>query len=322
MNLHENKELFADAILAASQAKEDGGLGVKQVFIEKDYWISRSLKLLSESADAELAVFKGGTSLSKAYGLGSKFSEDIDIAITTDKQRTDNQTKSLISRISHAMADGLDEVEMPDTRKYSKYRKVYYAYPMLQSSTVLSPIKPGLIQLEVVSFANPYPFRKVRIGSMLTDFLLQSGRPDLVHEYGMDTFEVNVLDLKRTAAEKLVSLLRHSLADDYIPELRAKIRHFYDLHFLWQDEDCKEYLLSKEFRDDFRKLFAEDQIRFKEPNGWQNRTIAESPLITSFIAVWDELKSVYEQELPELAYRDVPESETIITSFLELMKVI
>lgn len=27
MNLHENKQLFADAILAASQAREDGGLG-------------------------------------------------------------------------------------------------------------------------------------------------------------------------------------------------------------------------------------------------------------------------------------------------------
>lgn len=322
MNLHENRELFTDAILAASQAKEDGGLGVKQIFIEKDYWISRSLKLLSLSGDAELAVFKGGTSLSKAYGLGARFSEDIDIAITTDRQRTDNQTKTLVSRISHIMADGLDEVEMPDTRKFSKYRKVYYAYPMLQSSSALSSIKPGLIQLEVVSFANPYPYRKVRMGSMLTDFLLQSGRSDLVYEYGMDTFEVNVLDLKRTAAEKLVSLLRHSLADDYVPELRAKIRHFYDLHFLWRNEDCKEYLLSKEFRDDFQELFAEDQARFNEPNGWQNRTIAESPLITNTNVVWEELKSVYEQELPELAYLAVPESGVIIKSFQELIKVL
>ena len=40
MNLHENKQLFADAILAASQAREDGGLGIKQVFLEKDYWIT------------------------------------------------------------------------------------------------------------------------------------------------------------------------------------------------------------------------------------------------------------------------------------------
>lgn len=60
MNLHENKQLFADAILAASQSREDGGLGIKQVFLEKDYWITRSLKLLSESRDADSAVFKGG----------------------------------------------------------------------------------------------------------------------------------------------------------------------------------------------------------------------------------------------------------------------
>ena len=41
MNLHENKQLFEDAILAASQSREDGGLGIKQVFLEKDYWITR-----------------------------------------------------------------------------------------------------------------------------------------------------------------------------------------------------------------------------------------------------------------------------------------
>ena len=58
MNLHENKQLFADAILAASQAREAGGLGIKQVFLEKDYWITRSLKLLSEGRDAESAALR------------------------------------------------------------------------------------------------------------------------------------------------------------------------------------------------------------------------------------------------------------------------
>lgn len=320
MNLHENKELFVDAIIAASQAKVDGGLGVKQVFIEKDYWISRSLKLLSESADAELAVFKGGTSLSKAYGMGARFSEDIDIAIINDEQRTDNQTKSLVSRITHTMSCGLKEVVMPKTRKFSKYRKVYYAYPMLPFSDSPISIKPGMIQLEVVSFANPYPFRKVRMGSMLMDFLLQAGRKDIVDEYGMGAFEVNVLDLKRTATEKLVSLFRHSLADDFISELRAKIRHFYDLYFLWQDVECKRYLQSEEFKNDFQKLFLEDQERFKEPDGWQNRLLCESPLFVNLNAVWDELKSVYESELPELAYRSVPKADVVVDSFRDLIR--
>lgn len=37
MRLHENWDLFSDALQAASQPVEDGGLGIKSIFIEKDY---------------------------------------------------------------------------------------------------------------------------------------------------------------------------------------------------------------------------------------------------------------------------------------------
>ncbi len=37
MRLHENWELFSDSLQAASQPVEDGGLGIKSIFIEKDY---------------------------------------------------------------------------------------------------------------------------------------------------------------------------------------------------------------------------------------------------------------------------------------------
>ena len=47
MRLHENWELFSDALQAASQPVEDGGLGIKSIFIEKDYWICRSLSLMN-----------------------------------------------------------------------------------------------------------------------------------------------------------------------------------------------------------------------------------------------------------------------------------
>ncbi|MBQ1209104.1 MAG: nucleotidyl transferase AbiEii/AbiGii toxin family protein [Bacteroidales bacterium] len=320
MNLHENKELFADAIVAASQPKVNGGLGIKQVFIEKDYWISRSLLLLSESDDVDLAVFKGGTSISKAYGLGYRFSEDIDIAITEDVSRSENQTKSLLSRISKTMSKGLVEEQLPNTRKYSKYRKVYFKYPVIQNVNTVGAIKPGQIQLELVSFANPYPFHKVEIGCLLLDFLIQNGRVDIAQEYGLRKFKVNVLDVKRTATEKIVSLLRHSLANDYIPELKSKIRHFYDLYFLWQNKECKAYIQSDEFKRDFNNLFAEDQARFKEPLGWQERGVEDSPLLIDFENVWAELKSVYESELHELAYQSIPEPSQIMKIFKEFIK--
>ena len=65
------------------------------------------------------------------------------------------------------------------------------------------------------------------------------------------TFAVMVLDKRRTATEKLVSLMRCSLADDPMTQLSAKIRHFYDLHYLLHDEETNGYLKSDAFRADF-----------------------------------------------------------------------
>lgn len=318
MNLHENNDVFTAAIQLASTPKQEGGLGIKQIYIEKDYWICRSLKQLSECKESEVAVFKGGTSLSKAYLLGNRFSEDIDIAITSDSQRTDNQTKSIISRISKIMSTGLEEVPNPATRKYSKYRKTFYRYPVTTENGIIGAINPGQILLEIVSFANPYPYQKVFIKSFLTEYLENMGRNDIIEAYGMQGFEIQVLAKSRTATEKLVSLIRHSLSADYISELKAKIRHFYDLHFLWNDPESRAYLESAEFKTDFKALLSSDQAQFKEPEGWCDKKVSDSPLISSFDIVWSELKETYSKELPELAYQAIPSPESVAKSFKEL----
>lgn len=315
MNLHEDSNVFEDILTAASLSVDQGGIGVRHAFLEKDYWVTRALRNLAESRFASQAVFKGGTSLSKACGVGYRFSEDIDIAVTSDFGRSDNQTKTLVGGIVKAMSKGLEEVLLPDTRKFSKYRKVYYRYPQLSTRKDFGAVRNGLIQLEVVSFANPYPFRRRRAGSLIRDFLLLRGREDMIGYYGLDEFEVNVLDLGRTATEKMVSLTRQSLGDDYQGGLRAKIRHFYDLHYLLQDADCRTYLDSGAFVSDFGRLLAEDQARFVEPAGWQSRTLADSPLVKNFDSVWNSLRPVYERELSELVYRALPKSEEVAASF-------
>lgn len=315
-NLHNDKKMFNDVLIAAAQPKSEGGIGINLVMLEKDYWLTRALQLLAESRFVEQAVFKGGTSLSKACGVGFRFSEDIDIAITSDPSRTDNQTKNLIGGIDKVMSMELEEVEMPDTRKFSKYRKVFYHYPTIGNAQRLDAMKPGLIQLEVVSFANPFPFRKRKVSCLLRNFLLMRGREDLAEQYGLTEFEVNVLDLERTATEKLVSLIRHSLGNDYLGGLRSKIRHFYDLHYLLQNEACKAYLESEAFAADFRHLFAEDQARFDEPEGWQSRTVADSPLLRDFDAVWAYLSPLYESELVGLVFQPtIPDAADVAASF-------
>ena len=47
--------------------------------LEKDVWVVWALSVLFASPLASLLTFKGGTSLSKAYGAINRFSEDIDL---------------------------------------------------------------------------------------------------------------------------------------------------------------------------------------------------------------------------------------------------
>ena len=49
--------------------------------IEKDWWVTMTLKALFNASFSENMVFKGGTSLSKGWNLIELFSEDIDLAI-------------------------------------------------------------------------------------------------------------------------------------------------------------------------------------------------------------------------------------------------
>lgn len=49
--------------------------------IEKDFWVTEMLQHLFTLPYADKMVFKGGTSLSKVWGLIRRFSEDMDIAI-------------------------------------------------------------------------------------------------------------------------------------------------------------------------------------------------------------------------------------------------
>ena len=74
MNLHDNQSLFAAAVQFASRNKEDGGLGIKPIFIEKDYWICRSLKFLSDSEVSGKAV-DGFNLLSNVQFLDSDFTQ-------------------------------------------------------------------------------------------------------------------------------------------------------------------------------------------------------------------------------------------------------
>ena len=79
MNLHEQSQDFQELVTNVSQQ-----LKIEEIYIEKDYFVVLALKHLSQSDHRANGIFKGGTSLSKAYGAINRFSEDIDMAILND----------------------------------------------------------------------------------------------------------------------------------------------------------------------------------------------------------------------------------------------
>src|SRR5947209_17296475 len=54
------------------------------VVLEKDFWACWLLGILFESEFASSLVFKGGTSLSKVFGVIERFSEDIDLSLSPE----------------------------------------------------------------------------------------------------------------------------------------------------------------------------------------------------------------------------------------------
>ena len=102
--------------LAMLQQTEVGHPGVNQVAIEKDWWVTVTLKALFQTDCRDSLIFKGGTSLSKGFNIIERFSEDIDLAINhsffgiegTSKSQREKLRKKARAYIHETLSSQLD----------------------------------------------------------------------------------------------------------------------------------------------------------------------------------------------------------------------
>lgn len=311
MILHKDDIIFKDLLLSASLY-----LSIPLPFVEKDYWITLVLSRLAKSKYVDESVFKGGTSLSKGYNLIERFSEDVDIAIINDKGNTGNEIKTIIRTIEKEITPDLKELQVERvTSKGSRFRKSVFEYITTEKGNVNNKLI-----VEVNSFANPFPYQRLTIQSMVFDFLMQTSNEKYIEQYNLQSFEVNVLSKEQTLLEKMVSLIRFSFKENTIESISEKIRHFYDLYYLMKNPECAEFVASNSFKKQFDIILGHDREMFEEPQGWQTKSISESPLVTDFSSIWKQLKEKYQTELSALAYRTIPDEESVAKSFEELIK--
>jgi hypothetical protein len=318
MNLHENKETFQNAIRAASDH-----LGIRETFVEKDYWVTFILKRLSLSKHKDKVVFKGGTSLSKVFDLIERFSEDIDLTIIKEAGQSNNKIGKLIKSIQKELTVGFREIVTWNTSQKKNFRRNEYDYDRVLESGAngSAGINRNLV-LEINSLADPVPNKRKQVQSMITRFLEETKQNELIAKYNLEPFELNVLVPRSTLIEKILSIIRLSYFDDGIDRIRSKVRHFYDIYFLAKSEYCKEYIKTPEFLSDFILMYLEDKTKFNEPDKWIKTYYKESPALNSFDEIWDKVKSAYETDLKLLVHGEFPEEMEVADKFRELIDIL
>ena len=232
MYLHNDKELFNDIVALTAER-----IGQAQDIVEKDYYVTMILRKLS--ACEYPVCFKGGTSLSKAYSVIDRFSEDIDITFT--EHLGENRRKKLKYNILKPIADDLGlEITNWDSIESDKE---YNHYDMAYDSIVDDPFFDTYVKLETALMSYAFPTVERVISNYIYQALKEE-EPDLLEKYGLTPFTMQVQALERTLIDKVFAL-----CDYYLQDKPARnSRHLYDIYKI-----ANEITVT----NDFRKLITE-----------------------------------------------------------------
>ena len=314
MILHHNKELFQDAVQATAQH-----LSIPEVYIEKDYWVSLVLCKIFSSRISDQIVFKGGTSLSKCYGLIQRFSEDIDLVILRNEGETDNQLKKRIRTISKIVDKILPEKHIEGlTNKRGNIRKTAHQYENIFDENLGQVAE--LLVLEATWLGNFEPYNIQNVSSYIYDFMSLQRQDSLIEEYGMEPFNVQALSVERTFCEKIMSLVRFSYTEDPITMLPNKVRHIYDLHLMLKNRDIFSFFNCDAFYKMLLKVGQDDFISFKNNNEWLKQHPSSAIIFQSPKEVWSPINKAYQRSFKRMVFGQLPNEADLLASLKKIGK--
>lgn len=308
MNLHSNKELLHDAILATAEY-----LDMRDIYVEKDYWVTVALYEIFHSDIAHQSVFKGGTALSKCHKLIERFSEDIDMVVLRNKGENDNQLKKKIRAISKVVEKVIPEIEVEGlTNKMGNIRKTVHQYNKLFEGD-FGQVREQVV-VEATWLGNFEPFSAMLVSSFIYEMMKSKGQDELIEQYNMSPFTIQVLSKLRTFCEKIMSLVRFSRTEEPIGDLRNKIRHVYDIHQMLKDKEIRQFFESSGFDDMLIKVGNDDMIGYKNNNDWLHEHPSKAIIFDKAQETWKQLSTAYKGDFKDLIIGELPvEAELIET---------
>ncbi len=216
--------------------------GIQPQAIEKDAWVTLVLRLIFNSRISEHLVFKGGTSLSKAYNLIQRFSEDIDLAINREYlgfggELTKGQIRKL-RRKSHEFVS----TEMLGILKteFKNYNIDNQLFNIEVKNTKISDQDPEIIEIEYKSVFNKLPYIKqtvlIEVGarSLLEPAENKEIQSIIFEHYPNSSFDDKTFIVRTTSPEKTFLEKMILLHEEFTkPEDKIRYhrmsRHLYDI---------------------------------------------------------------------------------------------
>ncbi|HBV17527.1 nucleotidyl transferase AbiEii/AbiGii toxin family protein [Epilithonimonas ginsengisoli] len=309
MNLHKDKKLFEQAIRFTADKMK-----IRSIYVEKDYWVTLALYKIHQNTIGKDVVFKGGTALSKCYKLIERFSEDIDLVVLRNENETDSKLKTKLKAVSLAIEDELPEIEVDGiTKKMGMNRKTAHFYNKLFKGD-FGQVRDFIV-LESSWLGHHEPFSKRKIQSLIGEVLEKDNQIDNVNNFGIQAFEMNVLEPSRTICEKIMSLVKFSYTENPIQDLKNKIRHPYDLHQLLQQPEFIEFVESEDFTKMLLKVAEDDVKSFRNNNEWLSNHPNESLFFKKIDDIWKkELVPTYENDFVNLLYGQLPDENEVLNT--------
>ena len=227
--------------------------------IEKDWWVTITLKAIFSSKFAQHLVFKGGTSLSKAYNLIERFSEDIDLSIDRTILGFEGElSKTQIKKLRKASGNFIvGEFKEELINQLEKLGVNNDTYNLIFDDEIDDTSDPHRIELEYNSIVEPGEYIPQRVIIELgARALLEPNEQKTIQSiigqiypeqaFTIQQFEVIVVVPTKTFLEKIMLLHEEFLKPiENIRHYRMS-RHLYDIEKLMDHDYGKEAIKNKE----------------------------------------------------------------------------
>lgn len=298
--------------------------------VEKDWWVVQTLAIIFEMETGGHLVFKGGTSLSKAWELIERFSEDIDLAIDRKffgfegelgkNQRTKLRkeankyiTETLYPGLIKTFNDkGLKEVkiELDDIQSSDQDPVIISIY---YSNLIETPgyIQPR-VQIEIGCRSLMEPYKNKSIIS-----IVDSSYPEA--DFKQEPVQIPTVLPERTFLEKIFLLHEEfKRSKEKIRVVRLS-RHLYDIFHISKTEHKEKALRNKDLYETIVKhRYSFTRMGGVDYNSHQPKNIDFLPP-KELQPAW---KADYKKMQEEMIHGDSPDFDELIASLTKLQKEI